>query len=113
MICQVGSDGQVADKQEVVRIRKTPVLEIDYCGYNGRRTKGILGGPKSWGPKKKSPRSKCTQFFRFLLSAVGGQSISRTGRITPRPTQKLDQLLCGFLCLQKHLVSTTLFAASK
>ena len=74
MICQVGSDGQVADKQEVVRIRKTPVLEIDYCGYNGRRTKGILGGPKSWGPKKKSPRSKCTQFFRFLLSAVGGQN---------------------------------------
>ena len=51
MTCQVGF-AEVADKQEVVRIRKTLVLEIDYCGYNGRRTKGILEGPKSGGPKK-------------------------------------------------------------
>ena len=65
MTCHVGS-AEVADKQEVVRIRKTPVLEIDYCGYNGKRTKGILGGPKSWGPNKKSPRSKCTQFFQVF-----------------------------------------------
>ena len=90
MTCQVGF-AEVADKQEVVRIRKTPVLEIDYCSYKGRRTKGILGGPKSWGPKKKLPKSKCTQFLTILLSAVGGRKpISRTGRITPRPTQKLD-----------------------
>ena len=67
MICQVGSDGQVADKQEVVRIRKTPVLEIDYCGYNGRRTKGILGGPKSWGPKKSHQGRNVRNFSGFCF----------------------------------------------
>ena len=110
MTCQVGSGG-VADKQKVVRKRITPVLEIDNCSYNGRRAKGILGGPKSWEPKKRSPRSKCTQFLRVLLSAVGGpKPISRAGRL--QPTQKLDQLFCVFLCLHRHFVSMTPFAAS-
>ena len=31
---------------------KTPVLEIDYRGYHGRRTKDILEDQKAGGPKK-------------------------------------------------------------
>ena len=27
------------------------VLETDYRGYHGMRTRDILGGAKSWGPK--------------------------------------------------------------
>ena len=30
-----------------------PVIKIDYFGHHGRRTKDILGAPKSWGPKKR------------------------------------------------------------
>ena len=53
-----------------------PVLEIVNCGNHGRGTKDILGGPKSWGPKKKVAR---VEIFRFLLSAVvGPKTISRT-----------------------------------
>ena len=43
----------------VLVIEQSPVLEIDYRGYYGKRTKDILGGP---------------------LAAVGGpKSILRTG----------------------------------
>ena len=33
--------------------RPAPILEIDYRSYHGRRTKDVLGGPKSWGRKKR------------------------------------------------------------
>ena len=36
--------------------RPAPILEIDYRGYHGRRTKDDLGRPKSWDPWKSSPR---------------------------------------------------------
>ena len=50
------------------------------CSDYGWRTKDILRGPNK-GPKKRSERSKFTQFFCFLFSTVGGQKpISRTGR---------------------------------
>ena len=40
-----------------------PVLETDYRGYHGMRTKDILGGPKSWGPKKIGGHVKiCANF---------------------------------------------------
>ena len=65
-----------------------PVLETDYRGYHGMRTKDILGEPKAFWEDQRagdlnnwSPvaTSKFTQTVRFLLLVVGGpKSISRT-----------------------------------
>ena len=62
-----------------------PVLEIKDRGDHGRKTKDILGGPKSWGLSKSAQMSKFTFLWRLLLSTVGGpQQISRTGP-APQP----------------------------
>ena len=52
-----------------------PVLEIDYRGYYGMRTKDILGEELGRGPKEKVATSKFTQTLRFLLFAVGGPKL--------------------------------------
>ena len=55
---------------------------IRYGGNHGYGTKDILGGPKSWGPKKKVAR---VEIFQYLLSAVvGPKTISRTVNMARR-----------------------------
>ena len=57
-----------------------PVLEIEYYGYHGRRTKDILGGPKGKGPKKRSFRSKFALMFEvFAFCGRKSEVDSRTG----------------------------------
>ena len=51
-----------------------PVLEIDYRGYYGMRTKDILGEELGRQPKKRSPHQNLRK-LRFSLFAVGGPKL--------------------------------------
>ena len=61
----------------------TPVLEIDYLGYYGKRTKGIMGAPKSWGPQKKVVKVELYVFFEvFAFCGRRTETDYRTGHST-------------------------------
>ena len=51
--------------------RPAPILEFNYRSYHGRRTKDVLGGPKSCGRRKEVTKIEIYVILGFLVSVVG------------------------------------------